>query len=119
MMPASGCGPGCVPRLAHRVATPVRVARVAGVVATVAAGVPVALALPVLTARARKRAVRGWFRPGATRGELAAATATALADLDERGRQPADQGSTQRHAPGRITQVRRRTGPEMSPSALT
>jgi 1-acyl-sn-glycerol-3-phosphate acyltransferase len=60
--PVTGCGPGCLPRLEPRVAGPVRVARVAGVVATVAAGIPLALAMPLLTGRARTRAVRGWFR---------------------------------------------------------
>jgi 1-acyl-sn-glycerol-3-phosphate acyltransferase len=60
--PVTGCGPGCLPRLGPRVSGPVRVARVAGVAATVAAGIPLALAMPMLTARARARAVRGWFR---------------------------------------------------------
>jgi 1-acyl-sn-glycerol-3-phosphate acyltransferase len=60
--PVTGCGAGCLPRGGPRVAGPVRVARVAGVVATVAAGVPLALLMPVLTGRGRTRAVRGWFR---------------------------------------------------------
>jgi 1-acyl-sn-glycerol-3-phosphate acyltransferase len=60
--PVTGCGPGCLPRHGPRVAGPVRMARVAGVAATVAAGVPLALAMPLLTGRARARAVRGWFR---------------------------------------------------------
>jgi 1-acyl-sn-glycerol-3-phosphate acyltransferase len=45
---------------------------------------------------------------GATRRDLAAVTAGALHG----------QGSTHRHAPARMVQVRRRTGPEISPSAL-
>jgi 1-acyl-sn-glycerol-3-phosphate acyltransferase len=60
--PTTGCGPGCLPRSVPRVAWPVRAARVGGVVATVVAGVPLALAMPLLTARGRARAVRGWFR---------------------------------------------------------
>jgi len=60
--PLTGCGPGCLPRVRPRVAGPVRVARFAGVAATVAAGVPLAVAMPLLTGRARTRAVRGWFR---------------------------------------------------------
>ena len=49
---------------------------------------------------------------GATRRELAAATYAAL-------QEGLPDGSTQRQAPGRMIQVRRRIGPEMSPSALT
>jgi 1-acyl-sn-glycerol-3-phosphate acyltransferase len=55
---------------------------------------------------------------GATRRELARLTAAALAEPAPAESAPADQGSTHRQAPGRITQVRPRIGPETSPSAL-
>jgi len=60
--PVSGCGRGCLPRATPRVGWPVRAVRLGAVVGVVAAGVPLALLQPVLTAGGRARSVRVWFR---------------------------------------------------------
>ncbi|MFE9954267.1 lysophospholipid acyltransferase family protein [Micromonospora sp. NPDC005299] len=61
--PASGCGPGCLPvATAPDVSLPHRVGRLVGVLAMLLAGVGLAALLPLLPARDRRAALRGWAR---------------------------------------------------------
>jgi len=62
--PVSACGRGCLPHATTvpRAAWPVRAARLAAVLGLLVCALGVALALPLLTAGGRVRAVRGWFR---------------------------------------------------------
>ncbi|MFI7429604.1 lysophospholipid acyltransferase family protein [Micromonospora sp. NPDC049836] len=61
--PASGCGPGCLPAATGPAVPPARRAgRLLGVLGMVLAGVGLAALLPVLPARARRAALRGWAR---------------------------------------------------------
>lgn len=61
--PTSGCGPYCLPAATER-AVPVmrRVVRLVGVLAMLLAGIGLAALLPVLPARERGAALRGWAR---------------------------------------------------------
>ncbi|SBT50699.1 lysophospholipid acyltransferase family protein [Micromonospora narathiwatensis] len=61
--PASGCGPGCLPAAAApAVSLPRRVARLLGVCGMLLGGVGLAVLLPLLPARDRQAALRGWAR---------------------------------------------------------
>ncbi|WNM36863.1 lysophospholipid acyltransferase family protein [Micromonospora halotolerans] len=61
--PASGCGPGCLPAAqAPDVSLPRRVGRLLAVLGMLSAGVGLAALLPLLPARDRRAALRGWAR---------------------------------------------------------
>ncbi|MFE9688236.1 lysophospholipid acyltransferase family protein [Micromonospora sp. NPDC005806] len=61
--PASGCGPGCLPAATDpSVPLPRRVGRLLGVLGMLLAGVGLAALLPLLPARNRRAALRGWAR---------------------------------------------------------
>ncbi|MFU8872044.1 lysophospholipid acyltransferase family protein [Micromonospora sp. SL4-19] len=61
--PASGCGPRCLPAAAGPdVSFPRRVGRLLGVVGMLLAGAGLAVLLPLLPARGRRAALRGWAR---------------------------------------------------------
>ncbi len=61
--PASGCGPWCLPGATGSTVSPARRAgRLLGVVGMLLAGVGLAVVLPVLPARDRRAALRGWAR---------------------------------------------------------
>ncbi|MGC1214015.1 MAG: 1-acyl-sn-glycerol-3-phosphate acyltransferase, partial [Micromonospora sp.] len=59
--PTSGCGPSCLPPVTER-AVPVlrRALRLVGVLGLLLAGIGLAALLPVLPARERASALRGW-----------------------------------------------------------
>ncbi|MFG2058322.1 lysophospholipid acyltransferase family protein [Micromonospora sp. NPDC048930] len=61
--PASGCGPRCLPGATGSTVSPARrAARLLGVVGMLLVGVGLAVVLPVLPARERRAALRGWAR---------------------------------------------------------
>ncbi|MFD2767289.1 lysophospholipid acyltransferase family protein [Micromonospora eburnea] len=61
--PASGCGPACLPADAgSAVSLPRRVGRLLGAVGMLLAGIGLAVLLPLLPARERRAALRGWAR---------------------------------------------------------
>lgn len=60
--PASGCGPGCLPAAVPDVSLPRRVGRLLGILGMLVAGAGLAALLPLLPARDRRAALRGWAR---------------------------------------------------------
>ncbi|GGR86048.1 hypothetical protein GCM10010169_32930 [Micromonospora fulviviridis] len=61
--PASGCGPGCLPAATGPdVSPPRRLGRLLGVLGMLLAGAGLAALLPLLPARDRRAALRGWAR---------------------------------------------------------
>jgi 1-acyl-sn-glycerol-3-phosphate acyltransferase len=62
--PVSACGAGCLPHPDPSVRRPValRAARLSALIGLLVAGIGLAAAMPVLTAKARAAAVQGWFR---------------------------------------------------------